>query len=143
MLQRDLDDLDTFDVPPAPVHLSNSTDAFQDLEQHAGHTAVVLAGLQKYRHRFTTVTVLTKNAPLASQKRYIDLLQSFVDLPADHPCASQFQKSQCPALRMEVSLAYWRDDMRHVFDPRCTQCRGPPGRHSEAAKVGHSRGPAD
>lgn len=40
MLERDLADLETFDVPPAPVHLSNSTDPFQPLEQVHGQPPI-------------------------------------------------------------------------------------------------------
>jgi len=39
LLTSDLRDLDRFDVPPAPIHLSNSTDALQGhLEEKPGHT---------------------------------------------------------------------------------------------------------
>jgi hypothetical protein len=63
--KRDLADLETFDVPPAPVHLSNSTDPFQPLEQIHGHTRLALEGILEHRHRFTTVTMLTRNPLLA------------------------------------------------------------------------------
>jgi DNA repair photolyase len=33
LLSKDLNDLEYFDVPPAPVHISNSTDPFQPLEK--------------------------------------------------------------------------------------------------------------
>ncbi len=118
MLLRDLADLDTFDVPPAPVHLSNSTDAFQEpLETQAGHTGVVLENLFRHRHRFTTVTVLTKNPLLASLPNYTELLQKLKTLPAGHPRFESFEAAGLPALRVEVSLAFWRDEMRDMFDP--------------------------
>ena len=55
----DMDDLERFDVPPAPVHLSNSTDPFQPLEKEFGHTRYALEQILEHRHRFTTVTILT------------------------------------------------------------------------------------
>lgn len=61
MLSMDLLDLDACDVPPAPVHLSNSTDPFQPLEDQTGHARLALEGLLGRRHRFTTVVILTKN----------------------------------------------------------------------------------
>ena len=38
LLAKDLEDLERFDVPPAPLHLSNSTDPLQPLEEEFGHT---------------------------------------------------------------------------------------------------------
>ena len=61
LLCKDLDDLETFDVPPAPVHLSNSTDPFQPIEERFGHTKFALEQILKHRKRFTTVTLLAKN----------------------------------------------------------------------------------
>jgi len=116
-LRRDLDDLDAFDVPPAPVHLSNSTDAFQPLEAKVGQTGVVLENLARHRHRFTTVTLLTKNPLLAAQPEYIKRLRALATLPDDHPRRRQFVDAKLPGLRVEVSLAFWRDQARAVFDP--------------------------
>ena len=59
-LVKDLDALDEYDVPAAPVHVSNSTDPLQSLELQHRHTLFVLKNLAKRRHRFTTVTLLTK-----------------------------------------------------------------------------------
>jgi hypothetical protein len=59
-LRKDLDALDEHDVPPAPVHLSNSTDPLQSLEQEYRDTLYALEKLAERRHRFTTVTLLTK-----------------------------------------------------------------------------------
>ncbi|MCS7336678.1 MAG: hypothetical protein NZ739_00345 [Verrucomicrobiae bacterium] len=44
MLARDLADLDRFNVPPAPVHLSNSTDPFQPLELRMRHNHACFGG---------------------------------------------------------------------------------------------------
>lgn len=54
-LCKDLEALEGFDVPPAPVHLSNSTDALQPLEQEHRHTLFTLEKLAEHRKRFTTV----------------------------------------------------------------------------------------
>ena len=64
LIDKDMDDLERFDVPAAPVHLSNSTDPFQPLEKQFGHTRYALEQILKHRHRFTTVTILTKNPML-------------------------------------------------------------------------------
>ena len=65
-LLRDLDDLENYDLPPAPVHLSNSVDPFQPLEKKFGQTLFSLQQLLRYRHRFTSVVLLTKNPAMAS-----------------------------------------------------------------------------
>jgi hypothetical protein len=49
-LAKDLDDLDAFDVPPAPVHVSNSTDPLQPLEAEHRHTLDALRRLSERRH---------------------------------------------------------------------------------------------
>jgi DNA repair photolyase len=116
-LQRDLKDLEAYNVPPAPVHLSNSTDPFQPLEAEFGHTRFALEQLVCYRHRFTTVTVLTKNPLFASRPEYVALLQQLMDLPADHPSKLGFAEQGMPPVRVEVSLAFWRDEARAAFDP--------------------------
>jgi DNA repair photolyase len=117
LLRKDLDDLEHFDVPPAPMHLSNSTDAFQPLETAIGETRLALEHLAHYRRRFTTVTVLTKNPLLAAQPPYMELFQRLAMLSADHPRRGMFAQSGLPALRVEVSLAFWGEDARRVFDP--------------------------
>ncbi len=117
LLRKDLEDLERFDVPPAPVHLSNSTDAFQPLEAAVGQTHLALEQLARHRRRFTTVTVLTKNPLLAAQPPYVKLLRRLAELPADHPCQGGFARRVLPAMRVEVSLAFWQEAARRVFDP--------------------------
>jgi len=106
LLGKDMADLDAFDVPPAPVHLSNSTDAFQPLEAELGHTRFALGEILRYRHRFTTVTVLTKNPMLAARDDYLDLLAALNASPVDGP-----------ALRVEVSLTFGREEAATMYDP--------------------------
>ena len=110
MLSRDLADLEAFDVPPAPVHLSNSTDPFQPLEQVHGHTRLALEGILEHRHRFTTVTMLTKNPLLPVKLGYLDLFQSLGRLDPDRP------KQVTPRFQVQVSLAFWRDEARRDYD---------------------------
>ena len=107
-LEKDLADLERFDVPPAPIHLSNSTDPFQPLESAAGHTRLALQRILDHRSRFTTVVVLTKNPRLTVELGCDDL---FRKLDA-HPL-----HSSRPGFLIEVSLAFWRDEARQTYDP--------------------------
>jgi DNA repair photolyase len=77
-LVKDLDALDDYGVPPAPVHLSNSTDALQRLEVEHRHCLFALEKLDERRHRFTTVTLLTKNPAMLLDERYIDVLRRLI-----------------------------------------------------------------
>ena len=114
---KDLDELDAYDVPPAPVHLSNSTDAFQPLEQQHRHTLFVLEKLAERRHRFTTVTLLTKNPAMLLDPRYVCVLQRLNVLASDHPRASWFNSRGHQPLRIEISLAFYADEHRQLLDP--------------------------
>jgi len=116
-LLRDLADLEEYDVLPAPVHLSNSTDPFQPLEAQVSQTKFALEQILKSRHRFTSVVLLTKNPTIAASDKYLPLLQALNELPADHPQRAKFVRDNLPGLRLEVSLAFWRDEARAVFDP--------------------------
>ncbi len=73
-LAKDLEALDAYDVPPAPVHLSNSTDPLQSLERTHRHTLAALGALAGRRHRFTTVTVITKNPARLTEPEYLRAL---------------------------------------------------------------------
>jgi DNA repair photolyase len=116
LLLKDLADLDAFDVPPAPVHLSNSTDAFQDRQERLHRdTLFTLRQLRRYRHRFTTITLLTKNPGLLASEEYLDVL-------------GKLHRPGAP-LVVEVSLAFWRDSVARVFDP------GGPGVHQRASAL--------
>lgn len=120
-LLRDLEDLDKYHVPPAPVHLSNSTDPFQQLEKQSGQTLFALKQIQRCRRRFTSVVLLTKNPSIPANPQYLEILQQLNSLPHDHPGKQQFEKKNLPTLRMEVSLAFWQDEMRAFFDPAAPQ----------------------
>ena len=112
----DMDDLERFDVPPAPVHLSNSTDPFQPLEKQFGHTRYALEQILKYRHRFTTVTILTKNPMLAVQLGYIELFKALLDHQPDRSIYKD-GRQHWPGFVIEVSLAFWQETARIAYDP--------------------------
>lgn len=117
-LLKDLQALETFDLPPAPVHLSNSTDPLQALEQQHRHTLFALQKLAEHRRRFTSVTLLTKNPAALTDERYVSILRQLSELPRDHPRRAWFDAHACPALRIECSLAFANDAPRRLLDPR-------------------------
>ena len=117
MLRQAMADLERFDVPPAPVHLSNSTDPFQPLEAELGHTRLALAQIQEHRNRFTTVTILTKNPLLPIRLGYVGLFQSLAKLPTGHSRRNEFARTGRPRLCVEVSVAFWRDEVRAAYEP--------------------------
>lgn len=116
-LRRDLAELERHDVPPAPVHLSNSTDPFQVLEARHGHTAEALELLAAQRSRFTTVVLLTKNPALAAEPAYVERLRPFLTVPDTHPRLRRLRDAGLPGLRLEVSLAFADDAARAFYDP--------------------------
>ena len=109
--------MDAYDVPPAPVHLSNSTDPLQPLEQEHRHTLFVLEKLAEHRNRFMTVTLLTKNPAVLMDDRYVQVLRRLNELPPDHPRRSWFDGDGHPPLRLECSLAFYDDEHRRLLDP--------------------------
>jgi len=117
LVDKDMKDLEHYDVPPAPVHLSNSTDPFQPLEITFGHTKYALEQILTRRRRFTTVTILTKNPLLAARSDYMALFQKLATLPAGHPRYEEFNHKKQPGLVIAVSLAFWREEARRRFDP--------------------------
>ncbi len=117
LIERDMADLERFDVPPAPVHLSNSTDPFQPLEVVTGHTRYALEQILTHRHRFTTVTILTKNPLLPVQYKYLDLFSALAVLPNGHPRKRFYSETKLPAFQVEVSLAFWREEAGRAYDP--------------------------
>ena len=98
-LCKDLEALEAYNVPPAPVHLSNSTDPLQPLEEQHRHTLFVLEKLAEHRKRFTTVTLLTKNPAVLMDDRYVRALHRLNELPSDHPRRCWFrEKGDSPHL---------------------------------------------
>ena len=117
LVDRDMRDLVAFDVPAAPVHVSNSTDPFQPLEIHTWHTRYVLEKIEAHRSRFTTVTILTKNPLLAASAEYLELLRSLSQVSLEHSSVKPQKHSPTPPVQVEVSLAFWRDEARAFYDP--------------------------
>ena len=117
LIDEDIRHLEQYDVPPAPIHLSNSTDPFQELERHCGHTRYALEQVLAHRRRFTMVTILTKNPLLAAKQGYLDLFRALSVLPADHPCYGEFSARSLPAFQVQVSMAFWREPPRAAYDP--------------------------
>jgi len=96
----DLTELRALDLPPAPLHISNSTDAFQAiLEKKHHHAFHIMELVAAYRRHFTMITFLTKNSPLISQPDYVALLDSL------KPC------------QVEVSLAFAEEKGRQLYEP--------------------------
>ncbi len=116
-LVKDLDALDAYNVPPAPVHLSNSTDPFQPLEQEHHHALYAMEKLAERRHRFTTVTILTKNPAVLMDERYINVLHRLNVLPRNHPRRQWFESNGYTPLHVECSLAFYNDQHRQLLDP--------------------------
>ena len=90
-LVKDLDALDAYDVPAAAGHISNSTDPLQPLELEHRHALYTFEKLAQRRHRFTTVTVLTKNPAILTDREYIEVLHRLNRLPTDHPRREWFE----------------------------------------------------
>ena len=115
LLRLDMEDLERFDVPPAPIHLSNSTDPFQPLEVRLRHTLAALEAIQAHRRRFSTVVILTKNPRLAAGDSYLALLRDLAASSRDRAPAAA--GAAAPGLVVEVSLAFWREECRTAYDP--------------------------
>ncbi|MDD5063987.1 MAG: hypothetical protein PHQ35_04400 [Phycisphaerae bacterium] len=116
-LLKDLADIEEFNLPPAPLHLSNSTDAFQPLELRQRFALYTLQQLRQYRRYFTSITILTKNPAVLTEPEYLESLKQLASLPADHPRKDLFNSEAIPALRVEVSLAFWDEDSAKFYDP--------------------------
>jgi DNA repair photolyase len=124
-LAEDLRDLERFDVPPAPLHLSNSTDPLQaGLEEEFGHTRLALewiAGLA--RNRFTSITLLTKNPGLAARPEYVAALKQLGEIGSGHPAHARLVAGNQPLVQVEVSLAFWSEEAAAFYDPHAPSVR--------------------
>ncbi len=99
---RDLEDLQGLGVPPAPLHLSNSTDPLQSrLETEHRDSLFALREIARRRRQFTSVTLLTKNPGLLAEAPYLELMSD----PGFRPFAIQ------------VTCAFWRDEPRAFYEP--------------------------
>ena len=116
-LLKDLDDLEKYDVACTPVHVSNSTDAFGPIEEQFQNSLFTLEKLLQYRHRFSTITILTKNPAMLLQSPYLDTLLELSRLQPSHPRYKYFQNKNLTPLWLEVSLAFWNDKSREMLEP--------------------------
>lgn len=100
LAKDDLAEIRDLTVPPAPLHMSNSTDPFQEtLETKHRHAFHIMELVAANRCHFTTVTFLTKNPLLISQPNYTGILRSL------NPC------------QVEVSLAFAEERGRQLYEP--------------------------
>jgi len=98
--RRDIRDLNELKLGPVPLHISNSTDPFQEpLERDCAHTLGLLNLVRANRQLFSTVTVLTKNARIVAEPEYAGALASLM------PC------------QVEVSVAFYDETHMRTFEP--------------------------
>ncbi len=116
-LLKDLSEIEDFNLPAAPLHLSNSTDPLQSLELKQRLTLYTLEQVVRYRKYFTTVTILTKNPTILTEPAYLDILSLITKLPESHSCKEMFISKSLPALRIEVSVAFQDESNASFYDP--------------------------
>ncbi len=116
-LQKDLSEIEDFNIPAAPLHLSNSTDPLQPLELKQRLTHYTLEQIARYRKYFTTVTILTKNPTILTEPTYLEALSSIMKLPKNHSCNEMFNSTSLPPLRIEVSVAFQDESNASFYDP--------------------------
>jgi len=115
-LLKDLAEIEEFNLPAAPVHLSNSTDPLQPIEQQQKLTLYTLQQLLRHRQYFTSVVILTKNPSTLLELEYMDVLRELAELPEDHSHKSFFDNNSEPALRIEASLAFSNQDNADFYE---------------------------
>lgn len=116
-LLKDLEEIEDFNLPPAPLHLSNSTDPLQPLELKQRFTLYTLEQIAKYRNYFTTVTILTKNPIILTDPEYMEILTSILKIPESHACKNMFNSTLQSPLRIEVSVAFRHELNASFYDP--------------------------
>ena len=98
--ERDIEDMNRLNLPPAPLHISISTDPFQEsLEIETKTTLALMKVVADNRGHFTTITFLTKNPMLPASASYLSLLRGM------EPC------------QIEVSLTFRGDSARRFYEP--------------------------
>jgi DNA repair photolyase len=116
-LLKDLSEIEDFNLPPAPLHLSNSTDPLQPLELKQRFTLYTLEQVCKYRKYFTTITLLTKNPAILTEPAYLKALKILNELPEDLPGKDSLISKSLPGLRVEVSVAFHEQQNATFYDP--------------------------
>jgi len=102
-LIRDIEGLGALGVPPAPLHLSNSTDPLQStLESQYKHTLFGLKLIAKNRTQFTSFIILTKNPAMLCKDEYVSTITSCEIKP----------------ITVQITCAFWRDEPRAFYEPQ-------------------------
>ena len=102
-INDDLHALKALGVPPAPIHMSNSTDPLQEtLEKRNRHTLLSLKKISEHRNLFTSIVILTKNPKFLCSEPYLHIIRN--------PEMSPFT--------VQVSCAYWNDEVRSFYEPK-------------------------
>jgi DNA repair photolyase len=82
--------------------MSNSTDLLQQkLETQNRHALLSLQQAAQYRDRFTSIVLLTKNPRILCSDPYISLIS----------------RNEMRPFTVQVTCAYWRDDLRLFYEP--------------------------
>lgn len=101
-LTEDLQTLKVLEVPPAPLHISNSTDPLQErLERQNHHTLFSLERIAEHRYQFTSLVILTKNPRLLCSRPYLSIIRGPIMKP----------------LTVQVTCAFWNDKIRLFYEP--------------------------
>ena len=118
LIDTDIQSLEEFGVPPAPVHLSNSTDPFQPIERECGHTRLCLGADPRPPASFHDRNDPHQRIPCFQPSMAI--LTSCGNLqrcPAIIPDTLSLRRRGCRAFKSQVSLAFWQDHSRATYDP--------------------------
>ena len=107
-LAGDLEALQSLAVPPAPLHMSNSTDPLQEgLETENRHTLLSLQNVAEHRSQFSSVVILTKNPGLLCTEPYLAIIRS----------------GRIRPFTVQVSCSFWRETARSFFEPNAPSVR--------------------
>jgi DNA repair photolyase len=102
ILKKDISELKSLGVPAVPLHMSNSTDPFQEkLERKYRHAMLALGIIHENRQLFSSVVLLTKNPRMLCMDEYRQLITD----PAIQP------------FTIQVSCAFWNDSARNFYEP--------------------------
>ena len=98
-LEKDTAEIINLKLHPAPIHISNSTDPCQPLEEEYGYTLLALKAIRDNRRHFSAITFLTKNPAMLCSDEYLEVVRDLSDF------------------RIEVTCPFFNDDVRQIFEP--------------------------
>ena len=102
LINKDFEELRALNIPPSPLHISNSTDPFQEFLEHKyEHAYFTLNKIFENRDLFTSITILTKNPEILCDKKYVSMIKD----------------SKMKPITIQVTCAFWRDDARIFYEP--------------------------